>query len=62
MVPEYSAVLGLPNEMILPLNAHHRSMCRYPSATSQNYVLVEAAIREIVSGESAKPGKQDGSS
>ncbi|KAH8744419.1 hypothetical protein F5882DRAFT_446538 [Hyaloscypha sp. PMI_1271] len=55
VVPEYSAVLGLPNEMILPLNAHHRGMCQYPTAHSQNYILVEAAIKEIVAVRSARP-------
>lgn len=57
VVPEYSAVLGLPNEMILPLNAHHRGMCRYPSAKDQDYVLVEASIKEMISGKSTASGK-----
>lgn len=51
VVPENSAVLGLPNEMIVPLNAHHRGMCRFPSNRCQNYSLVEAAIKEIVLGK-----------
>lgn len=51
VVPEISAVLGLPNEMIIPLNAHHRGMCRFPSSESQNYILVEAAIKEIILGK-----------
>ncbi|KAK0612792.1 hypothetical protein B0T17DRAFT_583367 [Bombardia bombarda] len=51
VVPEYSAVLGLPNEIIVPLNAHHRSICRY-GAKNQNYTLVEAAIRELAKGPS----------
>ncbi|KAF7554773.1 hypothetical protein G7Z17_g2655 [Cylindrodendrum hubeiense] len=46
IVPEYSAVLGLANEMVFPLNAHHRSICKYGSK-NQSYILVEAAIREL---------------
>jgi hypothetical protein len=47
VVPEYSAILNLPNELIIPLNAHHRSICRFPSSKDSSYVLVEAAIKEI---------------
>ncbi|KAF2188394.1 hypothetical protein K469DRAFT_661153 [Zopfia rhizophila CBS 207.26] len=54
VVPEYSAILGLPNEMIIPLNASHRSMCRY-RAKSQDYNLVEAAVKELVASEGSGP-------
>ena len=50
-------MLGLPNEMILPLNAHHRGMCRYPRKDNQNYKLVENAIRDVVYGKSARLGR-----
>jgi hypothetical protein len=56
VVPENSAVLGLPNEMIIPLNAHHRGICRFPSSLSQNYILVEAYIKEIFLGKSSGEG------
>lgn len=52
VVPEYSARMDLPNEMVFPVNAHHRNICRYPSNGNQTYVLVEAAIKEIVSEKS----------
>ena len=48
MVPDSSAVLGLPNELELPLNAGHRSMCRYESKEDQSYMLVEWAIKKLV--------------
>lgn len=54
VVPEYSAILGLPNEMIIPLNASHRSMCRY-RAKSQDYNLVEAAVKELAASEGLSP-------
>jgi hypothetical protein len=50
VVPEYSAILGLPNERIVPLNADHREMCRY-RANTQDYSLVEAAVKELVDTE-----------
>jgi len=37
-------VLGLPNEMVFPFNAHHRGMCRFSRKDSQNYLLLEAVI------------------
>ena len=58
IVPESSAILDLPNEIVIPLNAHHRSMCRFPNIGDQNYVLVEAAIKEIVGGESQGGGNR----
>ncbi|KAI5459563.1 hypothetical protein BGZ63DRAFT_254666 [Mariannaea sp. PMI_226] len=50
VVPEYSAILGLPNERVYPMHAHHRNMCRFETRESQNFLLVEGAIRELVSG------------
>ncbi|KAK0627947.1 hypothetical protein B0T14DRAFT_146526 [Immersiella caudata] len=50
VVSEASAILGLPNEVILPLNATHRSMCRFASNTSQDYLLVQWAILDILAG------------
>ena len=47
VVPESSAILNLHNELTFPLNAAHRTMCRYDSERNQNYLLVESAIKEI---------------
>jgi hypothetical protein len=45
-----SARLGWkPNEVVYPVNAHHRNICRYPSEKNQTYILVEDAIIEIIS-------------
>ncbi|KIV92177.1 polyubiquitin [Exophiala mesophila] len=52
VVPEESARLGLPNEMVFPVNASHRSICRYAFSTDQTYVLVEGSIKAIASGQS----------
>ncbi|CEI70924.1 unnamed protein product [Fusarium venenatum] len=54
VVPEYSAVMGLPNETVLPMNAHHRGLTRFLRKTDQNYILVEAAIREVAYGSMDK--------
>lgn len=40
--------MNLRNEIVFPVNATHRSICRYPSVRNQTYVLVEGAIREVV--------------
>lgn len=42
--------MGLPNETVLPMNAHHRGLTRFSRKTDQNYMLVEAAIREAAYG------------
>ena len=54
VVSESSAVLGLPNELVFPVNATHRGICRYESAKSQIYMLVEAALREIIEGKAER--------
>lgn len=36
--------------MIIPLNADHHSICRYRAKT-QDYRLVEAAVRELANAE-----------
>ncbi|EXK25027.1 hypothetical protein FOMG_18285 [Fusarium oxysporum f. sp. melonis 26406] len=54
VVPEYSAIMGLPNETVLPMNAHHRGLTRFSRKTDQNYILVEAAIREVAYGRMDK--------
>jgi hypothetical protein len=48
VVPEHSARMNLPNEIVFPVNANHRSICRYPSVRNQTYILVEGAIKEVV--------------
>jgi hypothetical protein len=40
--------MGLPNELVIPVNANHRNICRYSTKQSQTYILVEAAIQELM--------------
>lgn len=47
VVPESSAILGLPNELVVPINAHHRGMCRFSSSKDQNLILVQGLIKEL---------------
>jgi hypothetical protein len=42
--------------MIFPLNSSHREICRFADSCSQEYLLVEGAIKEITSGQSTKDG------
>ena len=39
--------MGLPNEQLIPLNADHREMCRFPSVESSDYKLVWTTICDI---------------
>ncbi|KAH6689450.1 hypothetical protein F5X68DRAFT_253779 [Plectosphaerella plurivora] len=55
VVPEHSARMNLPNEIVFPVNANHRSICRYPSVRNQTYVLVEGAIKEVVASLEGGP-------
>ncbi|KAF5010114.1 hypothetical protein FDECE_3700 [Fusarium decemcellulare] len=57
VVPKESSQLGLPTEMVFPVNTHHRNICRYPSAQDQTYLLVEASLQSIMSGDANLPPK-----
>lgn len=50
VVPGESTRLGLVNEMIFPVNAHYRNICRYSSTEDPKYILVTSAIEHIVTG------------
>jgi hypothetical protein len=49
--------MQLPNEVPIPIEADHRSMCRYSTSTSEKYQLVLDCLRELVedSMEEKKP-------
>ncbi|KAL6408503.1 uncharacterized protein AUP68_08360 [Ilyonectria robusta] len=51
IVPKNCAMLGLPNEVVIPLNASHRTMCRFASAMDQEFSLMTRAIEDIISSE-----------
>ncbi|PTB65131.1 hypothetical protein BBK36DRAFT_1121948, partial [Trichoderma citrinoviride] len=48
VVPEESAKMGVPNEMVFPVQAHHRSICRYSSRDDPTYVLVVASLKMMM--------------
>lgn len=54
IVDKTSASLNLSNEKRIPIQANHRTMCRFSSADSQKYRPVWKAIEELA--ESARSG------
>ena len=40
--------MGIPNELVLPVNADHQSMCRFANSSSQGYLLIENAILGMI--------------
>ena len=44
---EDSAVLGLPNELAIPVAADHRALYRFSSSDSQLYIPIERAIQRL---------------
>lgn len=51
MVDKSSAVMGLPGETSVPLNADHRDLCRFASSGCQNMSLVLHSIRIMLRHE-----------
>lgn len=45
-----SAILDLPNERSVPVNANHREICKFPHVKSEKYRPVWVAISDMVSG------------
>ena len=45
-----SAILDLPNERPIPVNANHREICKFSHAKSEKYRPVWVAISDMVSG------------
>ncbi|KAL2070583.1 hypothetical protein VTL71DRAFT_13609 [Oculimacula yallundae] len=48
VVDKDSAMLLLPNETAVPIEADHRSMCRFSSEKSEKFQLVLDCLRELV--------------
>ncbi|KAH0537658.1 hypothetical protein FGG08_005571 [Glutinoglossum americanum] len=48
IVSKDSACLGLPNEISTPIQANHKTICRFSSADSQRYRPVWKAIKKLV--------------
>jgi hypothetical protein len=58
IVEKDSASIGLKHERILPLNADHRTVCKFDSVHDSNYIKVKSAlasiVEDIISERSAK--------
>lgn len=48
LVDQRSAVLGITNEVIIPVNADHVSICKYESVGSEIYKLVLSQIKKLI--------------
>lgn len=48
MVDRSSAALLIPNEVVVPIEADHRSMCRFLNEKSENYQLLLDCLKELV--------------
>ncbi|KAH7161817.1 hypothetical protein EDB81DRAFT_610202, partial [Dactylonectria macrodidyma] len=48
IVEEDSAVIGLPNEIPIPIEADHRSMCKFSNMRNEKYQMVLDCIVEMV--------------
>jgi hypothetical protein len=48
VVDKDSAILLLPNETPIPIEADHRSMCRFSNEKSEKFQLVLDCLRELI--------------
>jgi hypothetical protein len=48
VVDEDSAVLRLPNEVALPMEADHQTMCKFLTNSSERYRMVLDLLKELV--------------
>jgi len=48
VVEEDSAVMGISNEIPIPIEADHRSMCRFSNMKSEDYQMVADCLKEMV--------------
>jgi hypothetical protein len=48
-VDEFSATMGLPNEVALPLaGSNHKTMCKFRDSDHQRYLPIWDAIEDLV--------------
>ena len=52
IVEKQSAVLGYPGETIIPLDADHRNMCKFPSNQDPAYITVRDILAGVVANAS----------
>ncbi|PGH21490.1 hypothetical protein AJ80_03158 [Polytolypa hystricis UAMH7299] len=50
VVPEDSATLGIPGEIRIPIDANHRTICRFRFRDEQNYQSLVAVIQDLAEG------------
>ena len=43
-----SAVLGLPWEIAMPLNANHLNISKFPSAEDRGYITVRNVLEQLI--------------
>ncbi|RKL37927.1 hypothetical protein BFJ72_g7387 [Fusarium proliferatum] len=55
VVEEDSAVIGLPNEVPISIEADHRSMCKFSVVTSEKYQMISDCIMEMVEDALDRP-------
>ena len=54
IVDKHSAVLGYPNEQSVPLNADHRTVCKFSSTADMNYITLRNALSSTVDAIAAE--------
>jgi pimeloyl-ACP methyl ester carboxylesterase len=52
IVPPESATLGYPDEQQMPMNADHRSICKFDGITDPNYLIIRNALASTISNVS----------
>lgn len=50
IVEPFSAILGLPNERAVPINADHRKIAKVSPQKMERYLPITAAVAELVEG------------
>ncbi|KAI9740332.1 MAG: hypothetical protein M1834_004911 [Cirrosporium novae-zelandiae] len=50
VVDEESATLNIPGEMRIPMDADHRTICKFGSKNTQNYQSVMAKVQDLANG------------
>lgn len=51
IVPKESAILGLPKEQAIAMNANHEEICRFSSEEDEDYKHVSRLIVDLVNSE-----------
>ncbi|PMD20579.1 hypothetical protein NA56DRAFT_170291 [Hyaloscypha hepaticicola] len=60
IVDPESAVLGYPDEKQMPMNADHRSICKFETISDPNYLIIRNALTSTVASISKSVAKSKG--